>query len=1552
MKVLLLVMLVMVMSGVPGCEAGTKWIPVGPGAPRRRTTGVGGCAHPGGFMELGQRAYLPSCDPLPERLPYPCEIRHFPLKRHPDCCPRVVCFPGAPTLSRGPLRPQVSPERRYQRVPSRTETQVIADLQYKSGFKNRTYDRVVGYPGTRWRSTPEAVTSPSPYMTTEIIYGKSYSKPQSSTESTNLHDVYNNHHYRDPTSWEDQAAIVLEPPNNKIRENTSTQDEDTRIEMEEEIKLRQDTPEYFVTPDLQDHRATRNSTQQTEVSYWHFTKANNVKTSPLPYRELSTSLPITELFSTTPSPEGEPEKKITTNSFSSGAAFSYTPWRPVAKRTTLYPFTMTKTPTFTTPISSLTTTTDNYAFPSSSTVFSRYYPTNGLVPSTTPVYPSIRINQKTYVRTKPTDRVSLTTPAYEIYKRVTRRPTQRSRLTKRPGVNKIPTPRPGVEFTRTTPASYEFATPKLNPSKHNIHEFILSPLDPSQLIPGHDEYLQAKQQVMKEYTSSPDEKSHSKKRRRSLPYTEATLSYKKPDKSTSPTEAPETDGVRQKRGRPVFYIPWRENLVPLSTPPVSDAQDYDDEIDGSGKSFEKINFDKSDIFVTETPLINHITSEAFTSISFGSANTEAPYSSGNSLSVSGIEDHIYSSHITEGKLGIRDVIDQTLNQENNDELLAWEDKETTTEESVLVTPATTYATISPTTHYPTTIPTHLQHIFTTHVPGLDSTDDREMDDSQERINSWGADVEDDVVSGGEGVKVPLLHDGDPGPSTHIFTTSAPSALDAQEQRGKLTWSPPPFRPSAEVREINIPMPDYGSFYDKDYLGILLYESRRQDVDSLNSASTKVKTHKENSGAKDEVKEIVGSPTPLPDYQPELVAEGREEPSTSDKPMMVDTKHDGVRKQSQSKIVEKEIMTEYHPGKLPSGTSNNSFPTDSFSYINTSRTVEKVEDSYYEVETYQDDSDIPDEMMFEEIKDSINRHTIGPELIPQVRHQQESPDTILHHSPDSASEQMEVSRPAHSPGPVITRPTYTPTHIQTVPPTVKNWYNADYDDFPQEDWSNDPNFGPIFPRDDFDDDDEEEEEEEDGEEEEYSHPSKLQPKLKLSEESDEDNQNREVTSPSFSDIVITSTRPSSSWLHPIPLKEKIKVEQPLTTNKPLVRRLPLVSSRTSLTVARTEPQTSPLPDTTTSATIETTTPNTQIKISSRYSTTTQPSTQLLPQGGPSTSADPWFTHNGTRMSVRTRAPERRFVSSRFNPLNRASPPEKQPSGDVVLGSQEVQERRKFRDRLPPGAFSRKRITPRLKLSRVRQLSSQKRRLSSVLSREEPSEESGTQSSTESLKATERSQPVPELPQASSKPRRVTSFMYKSMIHQPPGRERPNLKESDTYKPHVHFHTRPSTRDEPASSGEAPVSVSNAPVSSRGPPVSVSNAPVSSRGPPVSVSNAPVSSRGPPVSVSNAPVSSRGPPVSVSNAPVSSRGPPVSVSNAPVSSRGPPVSVNNAPVSSRGPPLSVSNAPVSSRGPPASTNKTPVSPSEPSVSATPSSSSNSDLVYQSAWEPLRE
>ncbi|KAK8377951.1 hypothetical protein O3P69_018688 [Scylla paramamosain] len=102
--------------------------------------------------------------------------------------------------------------------------------------------------------------------------------------------------------------------------------------------------------------------------------------------------------------------------------------------------------------------------------------------------------------------------------------------------------RPTTTTTTTTPRSittapsYEFATAKLNPSNHDIHEFFHTPLDPSALIPGHDAFLMSKQKAQEEYQSA-------NKTRRSL------------EPQVSPPAV---------RRRPVFYIPWQKNLNRVS----------------------------------------------------------------------------------------------------------------------------------------------------------------------------------------------------------------------------------------------------------------------------------------------------------------------------------------------------------------------------------------------------------------------------------------------------------------------------------------------------------------------------------------------------------------------------------------------------------------------------------------------------------------------------------------------------------------------------------------------------------------------------------------------------------------------------------------------------------------------------------------------------------------------------------------------------------------------------------------------------------------------------
>ncbi|XP_071531601.1 uncharacterized protein [Panulirus ornatus] len=710
-------------------------------------------------MELGQRMYLPGCrrlvcktfigmpiieeqfcDPLPEVVPDTCFVSHRPHRRHPDCCPSVVCSPGTPPLTVGLPRIQLDPERGSPPDP------VVASGLYKTRVRNSSYGAGAGHLNTLWQPIPgDSKVRPMPvtppptiYMTTEIIYGKGYSEPwdgsQPSPAEEDVLQVYKNHRYPEPSSsLEKEASLALDSPSNSIRTPgdedgipTYGQGKEGRIIVDEdeqkEVKTR------VITARPHDHHSRNHTTQDTDVTYRHFFDPSEVRTSPIPYPKYANHLPIAKLFSTTLLPKRLSEGKLITESAPTTPVVRFTPWEAITKtRTTRPPTANTKFTTPTTPGMSwsIREEKDNVSF--SSTDTSRYYSTKEDVQQTTPPYlPTRRDQKKTYGSSKPPAQAGTTTSAHDTRKRVTRRPTQGYRLTKRPGANKTtPAPRLSTDSTRTASESYEFATPKLNPREHDIHEFILTPLDPSELIPGHDKYLESKYSAMREYVDSHSEKQHPKKSRRSLPYTDATLpfEYVTTLPSENPSETPvystslpgatdvqETDAVREKRGRPVFYIPWRQKLLPQPTTPHSFAEEHEDESVASTKSFpppkfEKLGFYQPEIPVTIKSLINDLPGTAYTSISLGSADTDTPNRKTSQILMTSREADFHSSQKASERPNMNHETNISSEYENKAEVqLSYENE--TELESTTVGPATTHATVSSTTESLTTVSTN------------------------------------------------------------------------------------------------------------------------------------------------------------------------------------------------------------------------------------------------------------------------------------------------------------------------------------------------------------------------------------------------------------------------------------------------------------------------------------------------------------------------------------------------------------------------------------------------------------------------------------------------------------------------------------------------------------------------------------------------------------------------------------------------------------------------------------------------------------------------------
>ncbi|XP_069956670.1 mucin-2-like [Cherax quadricarinatus] len=1421
-------------------------------------------------MDLGQRVYLPGCrrivckifagrpileeqfcDALPEKRPSTCVIKHRPHKRHPDCCPKVICAPRAPNLIGGkPAVPQVSPERRYHRVPSVSEVQDTRGIINKPAFKSETYESVLGYPNKSYRPVSVAVTSPS-FITSEIIYGKGYSDPwdgglQLSTE-TIPHQVHENHRYEDPalldqglqistTSispqvhenyrheepplWGESSSFALDPLSNNISvleasDSVPAYRQGIGSDLLDEIE-QGEVKSYLTTPAPQDFHST---TQQTGISYWHFTEANDVRTSPHPFRDYSDLLPISKLFSTSRFPTRNPETTPTTDPALGRLSNSYTPWRPITRIETAYPYTKKKKTTLTTPNWGWTSETMDETIQSLSTRISEYFSTKNLDHQTTPVYPSTRSEQKkTYISTKPTSQFRATSPAYNVYTRTSRQPTHH--VTKRPGANKIPTPRPNVEFTRTTPASYEFATPKLNPAKHDIHEFILTPLDPSELIPGHDVYVQAKYDAMREYFGS-EEKLHSKKNRRSLPYTETTLPYEysttalprqatthfedsttalpeQPETSTSTsiTEVPTT--VRQKRGRPVFYIPWRENLVSQSTTPSSNAENSENE-DSQGVSrtlpsikIEVLSFDQSDTFKTPIPVVQYTNSRQYTNVD---SDTSKPYYNSSKVSAPSDKQNFYFDQMS--KETKENVTETDLHYETDDELKSSEDYGVLLEE-LTTTPATTLATLSPTTEQTAFLPEHpqhrlkkttplpehlqhkvteqatfqpeypqhrlreqtnplpedLQHTFTAATIQLDTTDAFQPDDRELGNDPREADEDDNVST---------------------------SDADAQKPQRKIVWSPPPFRPSqrqnpsTEITKTHIQESLYSSLPEKEYMGLLLYEPRKEERNPASDKSNAYEARTEG-GSEFEVG-VVTVRTPPTDPLPEREDEGSSGAITSHKLMIADTKTRVETKQSESKVLEKDITTEYRPNKIISETFSSPFNINSRLYAtpaNTFPSAEEVEDFYNEAGK-DENKNITDLMTFEKIKDTQNEHKLGLDL--KFQGQQEMADTKKDYSLATPSGQNEASSSFQKRENTDIPHTNRPMNIATLP--LKNWYGADYNDFSQEDVAIDLSNN-------------------DERDEGFPPKTRLHSMLKLSKPSEPTAIDDGMIAPPFPDGQLSSSLS--------PTKEIEKTPRESTTNYPK-RRSSLIASRTFQPKSNLHTPSSPLSNTTTANTAKT---------KSRFRPAKRPS-QLR---GPHTQPSSIISRKETL--IHAAQPSRKLSNSRLGQQNRASSSPEQSLIAEAANTQEETIRLKSRDRLPPGTFTRKETTSRTRGRRP----TQARRLSRVTTPVDPLPEprkstepqtttnykatvmpqaktepyttvmpltpAGPRINKEPQQASNNSEAEAESLQIPVKPRRITSFTYKTMIHGLP-RSEPDLREANVFSTHSALPVISSVRE---------------------------------------------------------------------------------------------------------------------------------------------------------------
>ncbi|XP_064093035.1 mucin-2-like [Macrobrachium nipponense] len=592
-------------------EAAPKWRP--PAVSNRRSSGsaLPGCWTPRGRMELGQRVYPGGCSrivckiiqgqPVIEhqfcekiKVPKHCIAQERPWKRYPDCCPEVVCPPTQQSYYGGydtRLYQQGAAIPNYYHSPS----------SIQEGFAMGNEGSFHGV-ASQQHQNPSNINgffpTPQPLqMATDVVYGKGFSSPYLETSSVRANTdqqlvLIDDNRY--PTDfWDPKELHYLVSPNNVLdlwnndyQEDVAHDGWNADFESGEPYEYREfqdttTTDPTQATPFVISYVDSAVD-DSTKSSYSFYNDANEVKTSPLPYREQIFTAPVVtghqnvsrtrrpgmihskgkqtaKLESTTETTEA-PLARPTTYSPHISLRNRYKPTFPVHQVSTQSSFPLSNNPSIT-KITSLTTEESITTTPTTRTP-----KTTMKEPTTTSkkdlFLASVKDSKesshqyeeqpthhqeddsddseapsKKFTRLPPV-RKTTTTPFERITKRVrpSGAPKKRFRIRK---TTTAPT------TTATPPSSYEFVSPELDPQDHDLVEFIHTPLDPSALIPGHDGYLQSKYDSTREYSGkeSGDEDKR-QRRRRSVP-------------ADAKHEDEEKDETRTK---PIFYIPWRNAL--------------------------------------------------------------------------------------------------------------------------------------------------------------------------------------------------------------------------------------------------------------------------------------------------------------------------------------------------------------------------------------------------------------------------------------------------------------------------------------------------------------------------------------------------------------------------------------------------------------------------------------------------------------------------------------------------------------------------------------------------------------------------------------------------------------------------------------------------------------------------------------------------------------------------------------------------------------------------------------------------------------------------------
>ncbi|XP_050690352.1 uncharacterized protein LOC126982378 [Eriocheir sinensis] len=505
---------------------------------------------------------------------------------------------------------------------------------------------------------------------------------------------------------------------------------------------------------------SNNSRPSKEVSYVYYTNPREVRTSPHPYL----IYPITTPMPKEPGEGAEVENPIfLTNSIIPDREEHDNPWIPVSGVTVTSSPTATATPT----------------------------------PTRTKTRPSLR--RPSFPRTRgpfiktprpsplPSTRHTTLQPHVTTWRPSTRLPV----ITTTPSTlsTTLDNPNTPSETSTSTTTSYEFATAKLNPNEHDIHEFFHTPLDPSELIPGHDAFMKSKQEAQKEYQSSNSNTTTANKTRRSL--SPSTLSRN-------------TSGVKH---RPVFYIPWRRNAKMVSQHSSTPIPEEEMDEVYRAETFHPIKFDadfESPKMTTEQFIVDLPSSSPSLKslpVRFGLLKPEEKLQSFNPSKSTGKKGRQFVEERTDNAYENTPTTGLSRNDSALSFLLREEDKVNAMQGDII---ALTYATKPPSI----------------------------------TLGPQGRIIDEDNDVETQGIKTINIEEKQQSNLTVNVKAGNPSTPPA------FKWSPPHLRfPGRRQYRVprpkpdNIQMPDYGNFPEKEHLGVLFYEPIKQETKPITTTMT-------------------------------------------------------------------------------------------------------------------------------------------------------------------------------------------------------------------------------------------------------------------------------------------------------------------------------------------------------------------------------------------------------------------------------------------------------------------------------------------------------------------------------------------------------------------------------------------------------------------------------------------------------------------------------------------------------------------------------------------